>query len=109
MIFYYPASEYRISYLKVVSEFMELRIVVPEWFPNTKQKLTLLLKVMKEYSTPTELSEMLDNLMMDLNNKDTFAGRNNSKKPKFVNMLAMNKKQISVFNGLYGEEYRHDA
>lgn len=23
--------------------------------------------------------------------------------------LAMNKKQISIFNGLYGEDYRHDA
>ena len=109
MIFYYPASEYRISHFKVESVSMELMIVVPEWFPNTKQKLTLLLKVMKEYSTPAELSEMLDNLMMDLNNKDTFAGRNNSKKPTFINMLARNKKQISIFNGLYGEDYRHDA
>ena len=105
MIYYHMNND-----IEITNEIsMTLHIIVHEWFPNTKQKVALLLKVMRENSTPQELSETLDNLIMDLNNKDTFAGRNNSKKPTFINMLARNKKQISIFNGLYGEDYWHDA
>ena len=84
---------------------MRLIINISEWFPNTKAKCNQLLKIMREYSSPAELGEVLTWLYFNLDNKKaTFGYRENIEKPAFNKMLSSNKSLISMFNGLYGGE-----
>lgn len=95
----------RLLILEVTDEHsMHLSINIAEWFPNTKVKCSQLLKVMKEYSNPTELGEVLSWLYFQLDQKKaTFGYRENFNKPTFNRMLLSNKMLIREFNELYGE------
>lgn len=95
----------RLLILEVTDEHsMNLSINITEWFPNTKVKCNQLLKVMKEYSNPAELGEVLSWLYFQLDQKKaTFGYRENFNKPAFNRMLLSNKMLIREFNGLYGE------
>lgn len=84
-------------------ESMVLHIYPALWFPNTQAKVKLLLKVMRENSSPAELGEVLSWLYRKLDDKNTFEGRENTKKATFCRMLMKNIKQIREFNGLWGE------
>ena len=84
---------------------MRLIIFISEWFPNTKAKCNQLLKIMKEYSSPAELGEVLTWLYFKLDQKKAVFGyRENIEKPAFNRMLSSNRMLISLFNGLYGGE-----
>ena len=110
MIYYFHTKRENCPYIRIRSHSMYMEINVSEWFPNTKAKLNLLLKLMDEYDhrwdTPDSddevkwhLPEILIALQEDLKDKNTFAHRPVKSVKMFCKMLNSNIEQIRIFGG----------
>lgn len=89
------------SQIKVVSNEMLLIINVGWFFPNTKARVTKLLKILREYDTNDRLSTVLDSTYKSLLELLKLATQVDNR--KLAKQLVKNIDQIKIFNGLYGD------
>ena len=75
MIYYYHRNLDNIPMFRVLTSTFNLEINVSTWFPNTKNKLAMLLKLLNEYDYEGKLPEILIHLSDDLKSHDTFQYR----------------------------------
>ena len=88
------------DYIKVDSNEMLLIINVGWFFPNTKAKVNMLLKILREYDTNDQLGNVLDSTYKSLLQHLRLATQVDNR--KLAKQLVKNIDQIKIFNGLYG-------
>lgn len=99
MIYYFHQVEGDTPYLRLITDSMRLDINVSLWFPNTKNKLSQLLKILDEYDYDGKLTDVLIQLSDDLKSHQTFQYREVKSTKMFVKMLNSNIEQIRIFGG----------
>ena len=87
--------------IKVDSNEMLLIINVGWFFPNTKAKVTKLLKILREYDTDDSLGTVLDSTFKSILEHLRLATMVDDRKA--AQQLVKNIDQIKIFNGLYGQ------
>lgn len=91
---YIPESDV----IKIFADSYILHIYVGRWFPNTKPRLTKLLKLMYENDRANDL----ETIMMLLLNKLNHMHDNPQADAYYRRLINNNIKTIKVFNGLHG-------
>ena len=99
MIYYFHRVPDNVPMLRVITSTFSLEIDVSLWFPNTKNKLSTLLKLLNEYDYEGELPEVLIQLSDDLKSHQTFLHREVKSTKMFCKMLNSNIEQIRIFGG----------
>ena len=99
MIYYFHRVPDNVPILRVITSIFSLEIDVSLWFPNTKNKLSTLLKLLDEYDYEGKLPEVLIQLSDDLKSHQTFLHREVKSTKMFVKMLNSNIEQIRIFGG----------
>ncbi|MBQ1572430.1 MAG: hypothetical protein IIZ78_14980 [Clostridiales bacterium] len=99
MIYYFHRVPDNLPMLRVMTSTFNLDINVSLWFPNTKGKLSTLLKLLNEYDYEGKLPELLIQLSDDLKSHQTFQYREVKSTKMFVKMLNSNIEQIRIFGG----------
>ena len=99
MIYYFHQVENDKPILRLITDNMRLELNVSLWFPTTKSKLAVLLKLLNEYDYEGKLPEILIQLSDDLKSHQTFRDREVKSTKMFIKMLNSNIEQIRIFGG----------
>lgn len=99
MIYYYHKVADSVPMLRITTDSFDLQLNVGMWFPNTKAKVSQLLKLMYEYDFKKDLQVILEQLQEDLKSKATFQDRKVQSAKMFCKMLNSNIEQIRIFGG----------